>query len=524
MPDFLTNIQQKSTELWKNFDKSQKTRLGIISAVLVVALSLTIYYISKPNFVPLISSEDSKEIGEMVKILEDKKIRFKPDGNKSILVNSRDNDKAQAAIIQAGYPKTSSLTFDDALSKIKINTTESDKRKIWEKEQEASLRTKLKLLDNIKDASVDLSLPEPSFLAISGKEQPKPGAAIYVTPKTELTQQQVQGIVALVSRGVENLNTKDISVVNTVTGNELTNQESDLSKNPGTQYEMQLQKKKELEKNVREMFSGQQFDQFDSVRVVANPILNFDKITSNSSLIEKPNGFDAGVPVSEQINSEKLVNPGQGGVPGLESNPGNTTTPTYQVGTGNNSTYDKKGSTTNYDYNRSNVVEEKAIGKMNPQESSMAVTLLYGVKATDESKLTTEFLDSFKQDVSMATGIPATRISVNRYKITPPIQEKPKQSEIIKQMVDTYGLLALLLILTAVLVIAVLPRRKRKGDDLQEELQPAGPRFVMPDIENVPEIELEERSEVKKQLDKFVKQKPEAVAQLLRNWLSDDWE
>ena len=30
-------------------------------------------------------------------------------------------------------------------------------------------------------------------------------------------------------------------------------------------------------------------------------------------------------------------------------------------------------------------------------------------------------------------------------------------------------------------------------------------------------------SEVKKQIDKFVKHKPEAVAQLLRNWLADDW-
>lgn len=524
MPDLLTNLQQKATDLWKNFDKSQKTRLGIISAILVLAMSLTIFYISKPNFIPLISSEDSKEIGEMVKILEDKKIRFKADGNKSIFVDSRDNDKAQAAIVQAGYPKTSSLTFDDALSKIKINTTESDKRKIWEKEQEASLRTKLKLLENIKEASVDLSLPEPSFLAIAGKEPPKPGAAVYVTPKSELTQQQVQGIVALVSRGVENLNPKDISVVNTITGNELTNQESDLTKNPGTQYEMQLQKKKELERNVREMFSGQQFDQFDSVRVIANPILNFNKVTANSSQIEKPNGFDSGVPISEQQKNEKLVNPGQGGVPGLDANPGNTNAPTYQIGNGNNSTYDKKESTTNYEYNRSNIIEEKAIGKMNPEESSMAVTLLYGIKATDEAKLTPEFLDSFKQDVSMATGIPTTRISVNKYKIAPPVQVQPKTSDIIKQMVDTYGLLALLLILTAVLIIAAIPRRKREDALGSGELQTAGPRFIMPEAEIIPEIDMGERSEVKKQLDKFIKQKPDAVAQLLRNWLSDEWE
>ena len=39
------------------------------------------------------------------------------------------------------------------------------------------------------------------------------------------------------------------------------------------------------------------------------------------------------------------------------------------------------------------------------------------------------------------------------------------------------------------------------------------------------EIELKENLETKRQIDKFVDEKPEAVANLLRNWLSDeDWE
>ena len=47
---------------------------------------------------------------------------------------------------------------------------------------------------------------------------------------------------------------------------------------------------------------------------------------------------------------------------------------------------------------------------------------------------------------------------------------------------------------------------------------------MIPEEEPMPEIEMEERSEIKKQIDKFVRQKPDAVAQLLRNWLSDDWD
>ena len=42
--------------------------------------------------------------------------------------------------------------------------------------------------------------------------------------------------------------------------------------------------------------------------------------------------------------------------------------------------------------------------------------------------------------------------------------------------------------------------------------------------EELDSIEYNEESEIKKQIDKFVDEKPEAVASLLRNWLSEEWE
>ncbi len=37
------------------------------------------------------------------------------------------------------------------------------------------------------------------------------------------------------------------------------------------------------------------------------------------------------------------------------------------------------------------------------------------------------------------------------------------------------------------------------------------------------DIEFSEKSETKKMIEKFVDENPEAVAQLLRNWLTDEW-
>ena len=40
----------------------------------------------------------------------------------------------------------------------------------------------------------------------------------------------------------------------------------------------------------------------------------------------------------------------------------------------------------------------------------------------------------------------------------------------------------------------------------------------------VEDIDLEEKSETRKAIEKFVDENPEAVALLLRNWLNDDWD
>ena len=38
------------------------------------------------------------------------------------------------------------------------------------------------------------------------------------------------------------------------------------------------------------------------------------------------------------------------------------------------------------------------------------------------------------------------------------------------------------------------------------------------------DIEFSDKSETRKMIEKFVDENPEAVAQLLRNWLNDEWE
>ena len=535
MPEALSKLQQRIVELWQNFDKSQKNRIYIISGLLVVAIAVAIMLLVKPNYMVLIRNADPKEVGEMTKILDTKAIKYSVsnDGS-SITINAKDNNMAQAALVQQGYPKSTGLTFDDAFKMITITTTESEKQKIFQREEESNIAAKLKMLDNVDDASVTLAIPEQSlFVSADGNSQ-KPTASVMIKPKGDLTSKQVQGIIMMVARSVENLDPKDVTVVDSDMNILNSDTGDDIADSTNTQYEMTLKKKMEIEQNVRDIFNGQ-FDNFDSMRVVANPVLDFNKLSQQTQGIKNPDGMDAGALISNEKTSETLVNGTPGGVPGMGSNPGTatTTTPSYPTGSTGNSNYDTKTEKNNYDYTKYQTDEEKALGLLDVNKSSMLVTLLYGKRVADDTKMTQAFIDQFKQDMSAATGIPVANIAVNKYKIAPPDLVKVPLSETIKNLVDTYGFFALMLLLIIGLTIMAMPRKKpvtEGGMDFVPAEATAGgaatgPRFIVPEeSEPLPEIEFEEKSEVKKQIEKFVKQKPEAVAQLLRNWISEEWD
>ena len=532
MPEAMSRLLQKTADFWKSLEKFQRNRIYITSAIIAVAVAVSIIFLTRPNFVPLIRSADTRDVGEMTKILDSAKVKYElKDNGSSIYINSADNNKAQVILFQSGYPK-SGMTFEDAFKMIKINTTESDKKKLWEQYKKSTLIAKLKMFDNVKDADVDLALPEPSLFVTDEKDKQKPTAYVRVTPKGDLTPKQVEGIVLVVSRSVENLNPKDVTVVdnnlnvlNSETGDETVDKTN-------SQEELRLKKKKELEKNVYDMFNGQ-FDNFDSIRVVANPVLDFNKLKSLQQAIARPDGMDNGALISRHQLDESVKNSGNAGEPGMGTNPG-TTAPTYPTGTSGNGTYTKKDVTENYDYTKTSTETEKALGDLISDKSSMTVSLWYGRRVTDVNKLSQEFIDQLKADVSKATGIPAANISVNRYKLAPIEVPKLTLAETASKLINDYGFFALVLILIIGLAIAAIPRRKPAVEAEPElaletaaaETAATGPRFIVPEGpgEPIPEIELEERSEVKKQIEKFVKQKPEAVAQLLRNWLTEDWE
>lgn len=525
LPEFLSNLLKPIMDFWKGLEKSQKVRIYITVGIVTVAVGLGLYLLTRPTYTTVIENANSTDIAEMQKILNDKGISYKLTDNKTgIIVDIKDSDNAHLELATAGYPKNG-LTFADALGNIKINTTESDKKHIWQQLDESDIARQLKLIQNVRDASVTISVPEDT-LFIDSTSNKDAKASVVITRNGEITPKQAESIVKVVASSVEGLDPSNVTVIDEE-GNPLNSETDDVMNKTSTKYEMKLKVKTDLEKNLRNVLNGQQFDSFDTAKVVVNPILDFDTLTQSSKEISNPDDMDSGAVLTKDELKEELTNGTSGGTIGMDANPG--TTPTYPNGSTNAESYKKSNIKETYTYNQLEKQSEKSLGEVIPEKTTAAVTLLYGNRVADDAKLTDELIAQVQELASKATGIPTENIAVTKLKVQPNVEEIPTTADMIKGLLSEYGLLALLLLMLIALVIIAIPKRSKQtvpepvfaGVD-----EMVSPKYNINDLRQdpVPEIDTEERSEVKKQLEKFVKQKPDAVAQLLRNWLTDDYE
>jgi len=526
LPEFLSRMLKPLLDFWKGLDKSQKIRIYVLTGIVTVAVGLGLFLITRPTYTTVIENANSTDLAAMQKILSEKGIAYKSTDDKSgIIVDVNDSDSAHLELATAGYPKNG-LSFADALGNIKINTTESDKKHIWQELDEADIVRQLKLIQNVKDASVTITRPDKT-LFIDSTDSKDATASVIITRNGEITPIQAQSIVKIVASSVEGLDPKKVTVVDEE-GNPL-NSESDNGMNQtSTQYEMKMKVKTDLEKNLRDVLNGQ-FDSFDTAKVVVNPILDFDTLTQTSKEVSNPTGMESGAIVSRDQSKEDLTNGSTGGTPGVTANPG--TTPSYPNGSTEAESYKKSALTENFAYNELQKQSEKSLGQVIPEKTTAAITLQYGNRIPDNTKLTPDLIAQVQELASKATGIPAANIAISTLKIQPPTIIIPTMSEKIQALVSAYGLPALLLLMLIILVIIAIPKKNKNQNQALEPVlagfdETLSPKYNFNDSKQdpVPEIDTEERSEVKKQLEKFVKQKPDAVAQLLRNWLTDDYE
>ncbi len=531
MPDGLKRLGEKIAGFWKPLEKGQKTRIIASAAILVLAIIITLVLSLRVEYVPLFDTTEEVSLQPVVSYLDENNIKYKK-GTNQVFVDSRKKSDIEFDLTTQAIVSPN-VTFSETWSQLSLTSTEADKAQLWKDYLTKDLVYKLKKFENVENAEVQYSKPEQTYWTKATEEAVQGSAFVMLKTKSTLANSQIKAAMNVVaaSLGVpaENITLVDQNL----------NPLSDLVNQPAvekavSQDEIRKQRTLEMERKVYDLFKVGQVANanFDYISPAANLFLDFDTQKSVSTTYTAPDERGEGFVKNSESASESLVNGDAGDIPGTDTNP--ELAPSYQVTEDGNATYNSDSLKQERIFNQTDSETEKAVGNVISDKSTFSIVLWYGKNVASDEGLTTDFLNGVRQSVSTATGIPSSNITVSIQKIMAEEPEQTTLTDTLAQFFEQFGFYVIMLILLLVMVLAAMPRRKspqprRAGETAVETAaaEAAAARAMainLPSEPPLPEINIQEQSELKKQIEKFVQQNPDAVAQLLRNWLADDWE
>ncbi len=533
MPEAITHMSGQLTEKWNGLEKKQKIKIGVISAVIVAIVAVAMVLFSKPKMVILMRDLEPKQASRASEVLDSEAIKyqFKNDGS-TILVESKDSNKAKLIMAREDIPK-GKFTFEDALNNT-MSTTESEKRIKIHKSNENEMATALESIEAVEKAQVNLVIPDEDNSFLESKQ--KATAAVILELSGPITNKQINGIANFVSMSVKNLDTQDISIIDTEGNNLYVGEQAELDGDYSGKQEQKIFAEQDLKNKVAELMGKM----YDDVRVSPNLVFDYDQYMETKEIYNSPiPDSNKGIITDEKTASSSSSNTIIGGEPGEVANGGEI--PNYVMG-GNGSgesKSDSKDTTYAVDKTVSNTTKE--IGKVNVEASSIAVhafrNKVYKQEEVEVKLPPAQTWEEFKELNKERGVLPVDELLVDSIQKATGLQNVAVQSfeipvfidqEVFKMSAKDYIPYVLLIIFLAILGFAIYKFTSPKEIvELEPELSVEEMLQSAKEIQAPPldDIEYGEDIEVKRHIEKFVDEKPDAVANLLRNWLADDeWE
>lgn len=329
--EYIKKLWQSAMEFWRNKNRSQKVMILTIGMGSLVVVATVIFFLTRPTYVPLYTNLDLREAGEVVKKLDGMKVKYElSDAGKTILVAPEDKYKTRIQLAQEGLPK-GGLDFSDVMDKTKLGTTEWEKQLHYNQALQSELTRTIESLAEVDTASVHIvQQDKTNFLNLDNTAKPTAAVVLTLIPGTEIKDEQVLGIINLISHSVRGLEPENVTIIDNF-GRIL----SEISLTPSedseaainAQLAIQTTLQKQLQANVQSLL--EQIYGVGNVAVRINAQLNFDKKVVENRLFS-PTNEETGEGILRSTQELKEQSSGTNrptmGPPGVDTN----VPPTYQ--------------------------------------------------------------------------------------------------------------------------------------------------------------------------------------------------
>jgi len=530
MAERFNKILKQLNGIWSKYTSKQKTMIISIACVIVLAFALLFFLINRVDYKNFVTCKDASEAGQVSKLLKDEGIKFKY--NESTLTFSVESKKSTDATFLLANNKisTSDISIDDLLTN-SLSTTNADRTLKINLYFQNQLRNKIKQMKGVKDAEVYYIPKDRNNDILSEPEDT--GASVLLTIGDDFDKSSAETIAQVVATVIGNENTDKIKVADQ-NGILLYGGNKDLFSGDATS---DSDFKDRLRNNfINYIYMMLAKSGFKDVEIAPNLVFDMDKVEEMYTEYTVPEGMDQGYLTKSYINKSDNSNSSSGGNPGTSSNDGtsyNTENPASNSGS-------SKTEQNEYIQNKRETKIQHEVGAIKSDQSSIAI-VLKRLNTVTQAQLEksgalkgTTFDDYVNQNsapkpgkldaklitlVAKATGIAEKNIQIS-------VLDQNSFVPTAKSVKDwTVYLQAALAILIIGLLLFVVFRGIRPVEvtELEPELSVEQLLATTKENQTIEDIEFNEVSEVRRMIEKFVDEKPEAVAQLLRNWLNEEW-
>jgi flagellar M-ring protein FliF len=515
--------------------RKNKIQLAVLSAVVITLAIVTASILGQTTYVVLLAAETPADAGEVLTRLEELGVPYQVEGNRVLVPEERFGAlritlASEGLLGAAGFDRG---TMEEAAG---FAVSDAHSRRLYDVQLGEDIATQILRSPRIQQALVLVTSGETSpFRFSTNTRRPTASVMLVLRGGGMLTDAEAQGIGELVRAGVPGIGYSDIAITDeTFRHYPLREPGEDLDVELGTRIMLQNQLAEQIRSQVIHMLTPA--FSVANLSVQANVKLNYDRVVTESVEYDPPvpGEMDGIVRSYEEILRNSRSRDIAEGIPGTD--PNGMGTAEYPYGTLEDG-YEFAESiiARNYDINETRMRIEHEVGYIE------SVTV--GVIINSETEgMEGDYTEELKEVIAKVIGFGAANVEIQmmpfNYQDTSMADmyerwaelEASRRSRELFETILMYSVILLLGIMSMMLIRTIVRTVKPppEPEPVLAAVGLGGIDLIVEDAEDhVDEIEYEDvdltqKSAGLEQIERFIDKDSAAVAQLLRNWLSDE--
>lgn len=201
-------------KIWERLPGSQRLSIVVIGGALIAVVILVGTWASREEFAVLYGNLDPEDAGSVVEELRSQNVPYKlSNGGRTVAVPQERVYDTRLALASSGLPSSGGQGYE-LLDSSKLGWTDFMQKLQFRRALEGEIARTIQSLEAVAQARIHVVIPEPSLFS---DEQRPPTASVMLRlrPGGTLREGEVRGIVHLVASSVEGLSPDQVTVIDT---------------------------------------------------------------------------------------------------------------------------------------------------------------------------------------------------------------------------------------------------------------------------------------------------------------------